>query len=182
MRAWKQCGRLGLWAVLPLSLFAPRVSAHPLATLAPGHWYEVPQSHIEAQFPTPRPAGDPTAVIEAWGGGGYDSVRDRLFVWGGGHGDYGGNEIYVFDVETMAWSRPWGPAPVVTQTPPECSSTYAGGTPSARHTYDGIEFIPTTGQMWASGGFRFCGNASSDDVTWLFDFGALKWRQGPNAL
>jgi hypothetical protein len=175
---------IGFSMILEATWLLAEAEAHPLDTLPPGQWYEVPSSHVESQFPTPRPAGNsgPAAVIDAWGGGAFDSARDRLFIWGGGHGDYGGNEIYVFDVETMAWSRPWGPEPVVTTIPPECSSTYAGGTPSSRHTYDGIEFIPTTGQMWASGGFRFCGNTSDDAVTWLFDFVALKWTQGQNAL
>lgn len=179
MRAGSLCVAAVTWGVAWSS-----AQAHPIDTLAPGHWYEVPGSHLEPLFPSPRPAGNsgPEAVVNAWGGGGFDGVHERLFLWGGGHGDYGGNEIYAFDVETMKWSRPWGPEPVVTQIPAQCSSSYAGGTPSARHTYDGIEFIPSTGKMWATGGFRFCGNASTDNVTWLFDFGSLTWTQGANTL
>jgi hypothetical protein len=161
-----------------------RAGAHPLDTLAPGQWYQVPNSHIDPLFPEPRPAGNsgPAAVVGAWGGGAFDDARERLLVWGGGHSDYGGNEIYAFDVATLHWSRAWGPLPVVTSIPPECSSTYAGGTPSARHTYDGIQFIPTTGKLWATGGFRFCGNPSADTVTWLFDFAGGTWSQGAKTL
>jgi MYXO-CTERM domain-containing protein len=175
-------------AVMAAALLAiapsARAEAHPLDTLAPGHWYEIPGSHLDPLFPDPRPAGNsgPAAVVDAWGGGGFDSVHERLFLWGGGHGDYGGNEIYSFDVATLKWSRPWGPMPVVSEIPAVCASTYAGGTPSARHTYDGIQFIPTTGKMWSSGGFRFCGNTGADNVTWLFDFAASTWVRGTDAL
>jgi MYXO-CTERM domain-containing protein len=165
-------------------LRASAALAHPLDTLGPGQWYEVPGSHVEEQFPTPRPAGNtgPSAVIDAWGGGAFDSVHGRLLLWGGGHNDYGGNEVYAFDVASLKWSRAWGPEPVVTDIPGTCSSTYTGGTPSARHTYGGLVFIPTTGRLWASGGFRFCGNTGADTVTWLFDPTAQKWSQGANAL
>src|SRR4051812_11442717 len=108
MNAASRSGGIAFGFLVALPWLAAHAEGHPLDTLAPGHWYEVPSSHLAGQFPTPRPVGDPGAVIDAWGGGGYDSVGDRLFVWGGGHGDYAGNEVYVFDVETLAWSRPWG--------------------------------------------------------------------------
>jgi MYXO-CTERM domain-containing protein len=169
---------------LAVSLGSSAALSHPLDTLAPGQWYEVPGSHVEDQFPTPRPAGNtgPAAVISAWGGGAFDSVHGLLLLWGGGHNDYGGNEVYAFDVAALKWSRAWGPEPVVTDIPATCASTYTGGTPSARHTYGGLVFIPTTGQLWASGGFRFCGNTGADTVTWLFDPGTRQWSQGANAL
>jgi hypothetical protein len=170
--------------VVALLGMATVARAHPLDTLGPGQWLEVPSSHLQDQFPTPPPAGNtgPSAVIAAWGGGAYDSVRGRLLLWGGGHNDYGGNEVYAFDVAALKWSRIWGPDPVVSAIPDACASSYPGGTPSARHTYGGLVFIPTTGRLWASGGFRFCGNTSSDGATWLFDPGALTWRRGADAL
>ena len=36
-------------------------------------------------------------VIGAWSSGVADTVQDKLFIWGGGHVDYGGNEIYALD-------------------------------------------------------------------------------------
>src|SRR3954449_5127276 len=104
------CRAATLIVALTLSSLA---QAHPLDTLAPGQWYDVPASHLEEQFPTPRPAGNtgPSAVIEAWSGGTYDSVRGPLVLWGGGHSDYAGNELYAFDIATLKWSRLWGPEP-----------------------------------------------------------------------
>ncbi len=160
--------------------------AHPLDDLMPGHWYEVPDSRVETEFPDPPPIGNsgPGSVIGAWGGGAFDSIGERLLIWGGGHADYAGNEIYAFDVETMLWTRAWGPTPGIESIPGQCSPTYDDGNPSSRHTYDGMEFSPEAGLLWASGGFRFCGNASPDTRTWLFDPNqpGAAWMPGTNSL
>ncbi|MBN1377797.1 MAG: hypothetical protein JXA04_01025, partial [Gammaproteobacteria bacterium] len=62
--------------------------------LQPGQWYEVPNSKLQNHFPGNPPPGytGPQSVMAAWSGGAYDSSRDRLIVWGGGHEDYAGNE------------------------------------------------------------------------------------------
>src|SRR6185437_13332269 len=33
-------------------------------------------------------------VITAWNGGIADTLRNRLIIWGGGHANYSGNELY----------------------------------------------------------------------------------------
>ena len=43
--------------------------------------------------------------ITAWSGAAFDSMNTRLLLNGGGHSDYGGNEIYAFDFDTDTWSR-----------------------------------------------------------------------------
>ncbi len=70
-----------------------RVVPQALKELKPGHWYEVPDSRIRPHVPKPTPPGNPKAIITAWNSGAYDSRRQRLLVTGGGHNDYGGNEI-----------------------------------------------------------------------------------------
>jgi hypothetical protein len=81
-----------------------------IADLKPGEWYEVPNSKIQSVIPNPAPPGSPGGITNAWSGAAYDTKRDRLIVTGGGHGDYSGNEIYLFDLNTLQWSRPWGPS------------------------------------------------------------------------
>lgn len=40
-------------------------------------------------------------------------VREALILPGnGGHGDYGGNEVYVFFLSSLAWRRLTDPCPV----------------------------------------------------------------------
>ena len=40
-------------------------------------------------------------IVYAWSGGTVDTVKGRLLVWGGGHSDYWGNELYALDVASL---------------------------------------------------------------------------------
>jgi hypothetical protein len=114
----------------------------------------------------------------AWSGGAYDSKRDRLIIWGGGHGDYAGNEIYAFDINTLAWQRIWGPTPRDQITDgAQCVETYPDGNPASRHTYDGMIYLPDMDKLWAAGGSLWCGAGGGSRVTWLFDFPTLTWQR-----
>ena len=69
---------------------------HPLNTLKVGNWYEIPDTKMESVNPCPEvscPPGNIKSVMKTWSGGGYDSDHHQLIVWGGGHGDYAGNEL-----------------------------------------------------------------------------------------
>jgi len=41
-----------------------------------------------------------------------DTKSNRLIIWGGGHGDYFGNEVYGLDLNNMTMSRLTEPSPV----------------------------------------------------------------------
>ena len=116
-----------------------RAQADPFTTLQPGEWYQVPNSKLQSVFPSPLPPGTPYMVMEAWSGGAYDTTRDRLIVWGGGHSDYSGNEIYAFDVNTLAWQRLTNPSLDVGGS--EASGVYPDGKPRSRHTYESLEYL-----------------------------------------
>lgn len=154
-------------------------SAGPIEELKPGYWYEVPNSRIRDVLPNPIPPGatGPASVIVAWNSGAYDTKRDRLIVWGGGHGDYGGNEIYTFDINTLRWSRIWGPSPNIPPPPDSCGETYSDGNPVSRHTYDGLEYLPNVDRFWTHGGSLYCGGGWGTRATWHFDFGGLRWTR-----
>jgi len=94
-----------LWAATATSL-SPGLAGDVFEQLAPGHWYEVPNSELRAVLPAPRPAGNPSAIMEAWSGGTYDPVREALVLpANGGHADYGGNEVYAFFISSLSWER-----------------------------------------------------------------------------
>jgi hypothetical protein len=140
----------------------------------------VPNSHLAQVLPNPLPPGwtGPEAIITAWNGAAYDTKRDRFIVWGGGHNDYGGNEIYAFDLATLTWSRVWGPSPNI--PPPgggSCNDTFSDGNPSSRHTYAGIEYLPTIDRFFTHGGIVWCGSGGGTRGTWTFDFTTLKWQK-----
>jgi hypothetical protein len=156
----------------------------PLDKLMPGEWYEAPNSKLSGSGvwpPQPTPPGNPTAVVKAWSGGTYDTRRDRLVLHGGGHGDYAGNELYVFDVKTFKWSRPWGPSKEVPniRLEPEGSDTYSDGNPASVHSYDGLVYLPVQDKLWRGGGGLWSGSGRGTRACWQF---ALKWERLANSL
>ena len=49
-------------------------------------------------------------VTAAWSGGAFDTRRNRLYLWGGGHHDYYGNEVYALDLTSGSMLRITDPA------------------------------------------------------------------------
>ena len=150
-------------------------SANPVDDLEPGHWLEVPNSNIRKVSPNPVPKGNFTAGTEAWSGGAYDTKRDRLIIWGGGHKDYSGNEIYVFDVNALTWTRLTNPSYDVGGIVE--SGLYPDGKPRSRHTYNYIEYIPTIDRFCSFGAAGlYPSGVTSTDRTDCFNFNSLEWE------
>jgi len=146
------------------------IYASPLDDLRPGEWYEVPNSRLFDK----RPDGWKANVVVPWSGGAYDTKRDRLIVWGGGHRDYAGNEIYTFDVNTLEWERLTDPSPNTGGT--EVGGLYPDGLPRARHTYDYIEYVPNIDRFLSLGaGGTYPSSQVSDPNLHAFDFDTLTW-------
>jgi hypothetical protein len=71
-----------------------------------------------------------------------------LVVTGGGHADYYGNEVYLFDLATERWTRINNPSTAFTgvgDTDPMCDwahGEYGDGSPIASHTYNNLQVVP----------------------------------------
>src|SRR5690349_15868308 len=52
-------------------------------------------------------------VIAAWSGGIADIARNRMIIWGGGHTDYYGNELYALNLSEETMVRLNEPGPVI---------------------------------------------------------------------
>lgn len=114
------------------------------------------------------------SVMDAWSGGTFDPVTDSLIVWGGGHTDYAGNEVYSFSLQTLQWtmlSQPSDPTGY-----DGSSGILPDGTPVSRHTYDGITYIPTLNQVFTAGGADWF-NGWSDANSWLYNPSTGRWTQ-----
>ncbi len=123
--------------------------------------------------------GEPTAyrcgnVILAWGGGAFDPSRRQLILFGGGHNDYAGNEVYGFDIATAAWKLLRPPTPMAQVVP--STDAYADGTPVSRHTYDGFAYLTDRAKLLTFGGSRYQ-DGSTTAVTWLLDSATLSWTR-----
>jgi hypothetical protein len=137
-----------------------------------GQWMELPNTRIRSVLPSPVPKGNPSDLVVAWGGGTVDTVRNRLLVWGGGHENYYGNEVYALDLPSLSIKRIVDPSPQTAQS--NCTSALPDGTPVSRHTYDGLAYIAHADQMFAvNGSMAPCGYL--DPATWAYDFTAKKW-------
>ena len=161
--------------ILILAFRAGTAFGGPIDDLNPGEWYEVPNSHMRAVLPINLPAGNPKNIMAAWSGGAYDTKRDRLIIWGGGHADYAGNELYAFDINTSAWTRLTDPSPYTAPGAPSVGVN-SDGRPVSRHTYDGLVYLPNVDKFWGNCGSRWY-DSSRNPLTWLFDFVTLEWSR-----
>lgn len=151
-------------------------AASPVAIddLVAGQWLELRDTKIRSVLPSPLPDGEPSNLIRAWSGGTVDTVRSRLLVWGGGHADYAGNEMYALDLATLTIRRIVDPSPYTGQS--NCSPALPDGTPASRHTYDALAYIAHADKLFTTGGsLASCG--AGDLSTWTYDFTALKWTR-----
>ena len=136
-------------------------------------WYEVPDTLMSDVCDDDSPVRGVLGcrgIVEAWSGGTYDTSRNRMLIWGGGHNDYHGNEVYAFDVPSATWTRLTEP----TTSDHLDRDPLGDGNPASRHTYDGVEYIAHADVMWGHGGSR-AADGNGTDLTWTFDLESLSW-------
>jgi hypothetical protein len=140
-----------------------------------GHWVELQGTAMADVFPPAKTVpGNPNSIIDAWSGGVYDRDRNRMVVWGGGHADYSGNEVYAFDLEALAWTRLTDPSLDVGGDEP--SGYYPDGLPRSRHTYDYLVYVPELGSMCSAGGAGMWMSGQVNTANFdCFDFETLTW-------
>lgn len=138
-------------------------------------WYEVPDSKISDVWAGSHgfPFVGSSYGLFSWSGGAFDNNRERFVLWGGGHTDYAGNEIYVFDLDSLKWQRLTDPS-----TPPPAPQTLdilGDSTPGSRHTYDGLAYISHADRLFSMGGSLW-NQGGGSHLTWTFDFQTEKWQ------
>ncbi len=111
------------------------------------------------QRPNPPEApavGAPHSIIDAWSSMAWDSNRGNIIIYGGGHANYPGNDVYIWESSTLKWARASLPSEV----------RYIGNgqfesidgvfnAPVAAHTYDNSEFLPILDRFVTFGGAAF---------------------------
>jgi hypothetical protein len=171
-------------AVGVVAILAP-AAAHAQSIPATLGWFQIPNTQLStvcaATHGFPEVTGNTgcDAITSAWSGGAFDTARNRLIIWGGGHHDYGGNEVYALDLNTLTMTRLNDPSSPIRDG---CTNggTYADGKPVARHTYNHLTYLPRQDALFAWGGAEWsCGNFLAD--TWLFSFARLTWTNKATA-
>src|SRR5271154_6429571 len=143
-------------------------------------WYEIPNTTLAPNCPNDASIQANTgcgAVISAWGGAAADTTLNRMIIWGGGHQDYYGNEVYALNLNAnpIAMTRITNPSTFNGA----CTDAQSDGNPTSRHTYAALTYMPTVNKMYAYSGARAnCGYADPD--TWTFNLSNFTWlRQDP---
>lgn len=149
-----------------------------------GEWGVVTSTSLSASGSgwsgtAPGGSGNYTEVVTAWGGGILNTTgiyRSGSFVsgtflvlFGGGHNNYAGNELYALgplDSGTPTWSRINDPT-----IPAADNVARTGGYPVSRHTYDSLVYLPTQNKMLCIGSPGIYSGGTDSLAADVFDFG-----------
>jgi len=146
-------------------------------------WWEIPNTRLASVCPDiPELHGVEgcSAILADWAGGLADTKRNRLLLWGGGHNGYFGNEWYALDLNKLTMQRLTEPSTGSgIANLRDCPEAYSDGKPNARHTYNGLQYLPKQDLYFLlGGGLSPCGYFSN--VIWTFDPVSLTWtRKNP---
>jgi len=119
-------------------------------------------------------------VIRTWNGAIADTNQNRLIIWGGGHGNYYGNEIYSLNLTA-------NPITLTRVKDPTVPTNYAdAGTcvdgippgspnfaPNSRESYGGLEFLPGPNRMMIFDGSLACTQGQGSANTWTIPLANL---------
>ena len=102
-------------------------------------------------FRTSNPT--PSRIILAWSSFAWDSNRATLLLFGGGHANYSGNEVYLWRAASRMWERASLPSQMIKDA---LGNTMAidgvDKAPVSTHTYDNNLFLPNLDRMLVLGG------------------------------
>ncbi len=89
----------------------PHATLDLIAGTPEGQWVKANLNAFSAVWPPDglRPVFGggkhvPSKILLAWSGFAWDYNRSRLYIWGGGHANTSGNDVYVWDANTRLWS------------------------------------------------------------------------------
>lgn len=123
-----------------------------LAATPPGGWVKASTNLYSDAWPTgadavPPTRGSPDSVVRAWSSFAWDSDGQNLLLWGGGHANYVGNEMYVWDGATGEWGRGSLPSRLDADL-----FVVDSAAPQSAHTYDNNLYLPINNMFLTFGG------------------------------
>lgn len=158
-------------------------------------WTELPGTKLgDSFFDWSSQGGAPGVVgeagITAFSGAAFDTTRNRLIIHGGGHGDYGGQEIYAFDMDTFTWALVAPPENKGDLLETDCSldtqvnygRRTANNLPKSVHTYDRLVYVEQLDALLdgrGSVGFIECNGQDKEAVLWYFSENRWEWWADP---
>ncbi len=95
---------------------------------------------------------EPQQIIAAWSSFAWDSNRGNLILFGGGHANYAGDEVYIWNGSTQQWSYACLPSALDQYNEPVDGGLYS---PQSSHTYDNQLYLPKADRFVTFGGAAF---------------------------
>lgn len=128
--------------------------------MQPGEWKELPGAIGDVFVDRNKTQGDgdingPMSVIVSWNGAAWDD--NCGYFLGGGHADYGGNEVYSYcwkGKQAFRWEVLMPPSKADPSDKSDCPHPKAG--PRAYHTYDGVIYLAKTKSIFIWGTVGYC--------------------------
>jgi len=138
----------------------PSLTLDKIASVADGEWVQLNENlYSECWAPVGlRTLQSPSNMFRAWSSFAWDKKRHGFWLWGGGHANYTGNEVYFWSAVDGLWRRAflgsrWRtfPSAIYAET-----STYTdingSSVPVSAHTYSNNIFIPILDRFVTFGG------------------------------
>lgn len=155
----------------------PASGSPPPPPVGPLGWTQMPNTTLAAVCPIASgPSGTTLCqnVIAAWSSGWADTSRSRMCLWGGGHTDYNGNEVYCLNLLTGIMARLDNPSsPTNTNCPggttPGPGEQNPDGTANTRHTYSALDYMTNVDRMVVFAGSLACSAGNSGLGTWALN-------------
>ncbi len=95
----------------------------------------------------------PAKIIQSWSSFTWDSNRAKLMLYGGGHANYRGNDVYAWNATTRLWERAALPSQMVQDAMGHwVAIDGVDKAPASAHTYDNTVFFPVLDRMVVLGG------------------------------
>ena len=177
----------GLLLALTLGVTAPARAAYDttylmglLQSTPDGGWVKINTNKYPDAWPTgsvasPNVPSGPASIVYSWSSFGWDSNNGYLTLFGGGHANYIGNEVYRVSAATGLWER----GSLSSKTDQSTWAVVDGLAPQSSHTWDNNIFLPVNnrfvtfgGAVAGPGGPFFTLNASGTPVPagpWAWD-------------
>jgi len=145
-----------------------------IATLPEGEWTQASLNSYSSVW-TPadlRPLDGlsnptPDRIILAWSGFTWDPNRGDVLLYGGGHANYSGNDVYRWRGTTRQWERASLPSEIKQDDLGNWQAIDGwDNAPGSAHTYDTNSFFPHLDRMVVFGGAAYnSGTAFAREVT-----------------
>jgi hypothetical protein len=162
-------------------------------SLTPGTWMTISKNTIAELDPAESSATNPNypntapwngssgqkSVVQTWNGGAFATrfgAKGSLIIYGGGHRDYYGSEVYAFDLSTQTWTRVTNPYKGDINWPYQ-TGTYPDGSPSPPHTYDTVSYHPATNSFVTLTAAYDSDPTDRSETVHMLDLGTKQWRR-----